>query len=202
MKIKALKAILFAAMPIVAGTAFAATINSNYLIGKVDPGSPASPTNELGRLQFLVTSYNGGSIAGNVTNPSDLGHAYTLTLGSNVPAAPLLSPVVTASSQLAGGFTSANIDFGTGFEYLLVKWANIDTFYYIGGLTGFNTVTNDVVFNPNQRPQDASHYVFYNQTTPGTGGTPGVPDGGTTLALLGGSLLGLGSLRRLMLKKS
>lgn len=39
-------------------------------------------------------------------------------------------------------------------------------------------------------------------TTSSTSGTPRVPDGGTTLALLGASLLGLGSARRLMRKQS
>lgn len=38
--------------------------------------------------------------------------------------------------------------------------------------------------------------------TPNTGGGGGVPDGGTSLILLGGSLLALGSARKLMLKKA
>jgi hypothetical protein len=91
-------------------------------------------------------------------------------------------------------------------SYMLVKDGNASPIWYFYNLTALGwdgEETLDLSGFWLNTGGAISHVTLYGvSTTPGTGGVPGVPDGGTTLVLLGGSLLGVGSLRRLMLKKS
>ena len=72
----------------------------------------------------------------------------------------------------------------TGWTYLCLKWADTDQFYYVGGDTGLLTF-NSTVFNTDNRPQGLSGYDFFNpkSTT--------VPDGGSSMMMLGAALTGL-----------
>lgn len=165
-------------------TAIPTTVDYNYLLGTVDPGSPSSPSDELARLNNLVNAYNG-------TPPGsyDPSGPYLLAPGGNVPPAPL--PLgVTHHGQVAGGGTSQAISLGASqSDWLMGKWGNVAAYYYIGNLTGDLELVNDVVFNENEVPQRLSHYVLFNRRT-------NVPDGGATIALLGLGLAGLGGLSR------
>ncbi|MEZ5329517.1 MAG: hypothetical protein R3F19_31105 [Verrucomicrobiales bacterium] len=170
-----------------AGSASGAIIDSSYSFGDVDPGSPSSLADEENRLVHLINLYNGDpSVAPD-------GNTYSTNLGANVPAPDLPAyDGLGGTGQLAGGFTSATIDFGTGWDYLMIKWANVSYYYYVGGLTGNNDVTNDVVFNKKGKAQDASHYRFFNEGAR-------VPEGGVPVAMLGVVLLGMFGFRRLFL---
>ena len=168
------------------GTANAVTVDMSYLIGKTEPGAPSGLTREVERLTYFIDLYNGGT----PTAPDS--NTYTPFTGVNVAAAPLPAYGGTSTGQNAGGFTSTTLDFGAGgWDYLMVKWANDAYYYWIGGLTGTHQITNDVVFNTNNVAQNASHWRLFN---PGSG--TAVPDGGTTVALLGLSMLGLGIGRK------
>ncbi|HXG48461.1 MAG TPA: VPDSG-CTERM sorting domain-containing protein [Methylomirabilota bacterium] len=168
----------------VAPVLHALTIDKTYLIGHVEPGSPSGLAVEEDRLEYFIDRHNG------LTPAAPDGNTYTLDFGTSVfpPLPPLPGYDGNSTGQIGAAATSLSIDV-TGWEYLMVKWANDSYYYYVGGLTGTHTVVNDVVFNNKGKPQDASHYRFF-------GGTHGVPDGGSTLLLLGSVLTGLTLLRR------
>jgi len=162
-------------------------VNSGDEIGKVVPGSPANPGDETTYLQNTLNLYDFG------TTPPDTAHTYTL---SGVNFGPLPATVNNETGQIAENSTSFTLDLGAGglassYQYLEVKWDDVDVFYDVIGLTGNLTVTNDVVFNKNGQPQAASHAVLFNATSIST-----VPDGGATALMLGAALLGIGCLAR------
>jgi hypothetical protein len=141
-------------------------VDKDDMLGTVDPGSPADPGTEAARLQFLVDNLNKGNV-------------------SLFPQVRDYSGQVQAASDSQ---TSILIPLTQNYDYLLAKWANVDVFYYINGLSGTLNLVNDVVFNKNLKPQGLSHYTLFN-------GTP-VPDGGSTVALIGLAFAGLAFFRR------
>ncbi len=167
---------------------FSALGNTIYELGTVAPGVPADPTAENTMLIALINAYNAGTPANTpfdvVAGPhTDQG---MLNPGSFVPAAPLAMPGdISGNLGLGLGGTSITIALGTGgYSYAMVKWGRDNEFYYIGGLTG------DVVLNNDLNQNGESHYDLWKGTP------PGVPDGGTTVLLLGAALSGLGLIRR------
>ena len=161
-----------------------------YELGTAVPGTPANVDNETGFLSQLITMYN----AGVPTSPFNNGNnIFTLAVGSAVPA-PNLPTVANADNQGqvlphgSGPSTGLVIDLSLlSFKptYAMVKWGQDSEFYYIGGLTGQITLNNDI----NQNGE--SHYDLWT-----AGGSTQVPDGGTTVLLLGAALSGLALIRR------
>ena len=184
-KILTLTAGLLAAL---AMQARADIINSSYAFGSADPGNPSSLLREEERLVHLINLYNGTPSVAPDAN------TYTSLSGANVPAAPLPGWDGTSAVQLGGGATSFNLDV-TGWDYLMVKWSDTSYYYFVGNLTGTQTVDNDVVFNNQGVPQNASHYRLF-----GGNDDQHVPDGGMTLMLLGAGLSGLGFVRKTIKK--
>ncbi len=168
-------------------SAHAVTIDSAYLIGSVIPGSPSSLSVEEVRLQYFINYHNGVTP---LTLPD--GNTYTPYSGSAITPLPTPLPDFDGNSTAQVGANTATFGLDvTGWDYLLVKWSNDSFYYYVGGLTGVNTVDNDVVFNTGSgRPRNASHYRLFNS------GTTSVPDGGMTLGLLGLAIAGLGAFGR------
>ncbi|MGE3310231.1 MAG: hypothetical protein AB7O66_09705, partial [Limisphaerales bacterium] len=172
----------------------AVLIDSSYLFGKATPGSPSSLEREAQRLDHFINLHNGDPS----TAPD--GNTYVSVAGANVPTTDLPEADGTSTGQIQGGWISASIDV-TGWEYLMVKWANNAFYYFVGDLTGVHTLLNDVQFNKKGVAQEASHYRLFGGTEPlivpfdrGDPGTP-VPDTGMTLALMGVALVGLTLLR-------
>ena len=154
-------------------TILAATLTSHAIpinLGQTG-GSPAGPSDELVRLDNQISMYD---------------EAYD----ANLPAGTLTG----SPGQVAGSGTAISLNV-TGWDYILLKWADTDQFYYLGTTTG--SVTFDsTVFNGNNQPQALSHYEFFNPYTPTS-----VPDGGSTAVLLGAAMSGLGLVvRRLKTK--
>jgi hypothetical protein len=68
-----------------------------------------------------------------------------------------------------------------------------DILYYVEGLSGYVTVENDLI-SPGNIYSGLSHFVLFgDENNPNP---PSVPDGGSTLALLGPVLLVFGYLGR------
>jgi hypothetical protein len=135
----------------------------------ITTGQPADLDSELARLNGQIDIYN-------AAHDPDL------------PAATL----VGSSGQIdtPSGPTSIDIDI-TGWTYIKLKWDGMDQFYFVGDETGVLTF-DSTVFNPKSgAPLGLSHYVLYNPT--------GVPDGGTTVMLLGAALGALGMARRFLM---
>jgi hypothetical protein len=161
--------------------------NSVYELGTVDPGVPSSTDAETTMLLGLIQSYNTGSPASPfIITIGPHNNVATLDVGSAVPAAPLPAPGIASGNLGVGGGQQDNyvIDLGAGgFNYAMVKWGQISEFYYIGGLSGLVSLSNDVNEN------GESHFTLWG---PGTT----VPDAGATVVLLGGAMSFLGLMRR------
>jgi hypothetical protein len=165
---------------------FAVTIDVSYLLGTVSPVPNSSPATELAAFQTLIGNYNAGILSPVFSG----GSTYDVNAGSNIPLAPLPTLFSVSGSQIDLNAISGSIDVGVGNSYLLTKVGNNFGVYYIGGLTGTQTLTNDVFFLGNT-PSDISHYVLSNTQAGAV-----VPEGGSTVLLLGGALCLLRLFRR------
>jgi hypothetical protein len=146
---------------------------------------PANPASELTELTAAIAAYN-------LANNPDL------------PAA----GGIDVTPQLIGGATNSGghgvmpeptptfitINFGVEHEtYLGLTWDGPNggtLFYYVGGETGSVYFESPYFPKAGAAPKQygLSHYMFTGPTT--------VPDGGATLMLLGGALIGLAALYR------
>ena len=176
-------------------TTHAATIVelSNYGVGTFNPWlNPSTVDNSY--LANMITKYNGGI-------PTADGETYVVHQGSLTPNAPLpTSPGLSANQSVGGGPLSFNIDLGpTGKgDYLMAGWdgpEGIHAVYYIHGLTGIIDLVNDVPGN-NDKGQPFNQKGLSNYWLSDSGRPPTVPDGGTTVVLLGAAISTLGLIRR------
>ena len=156
-------------------TAGAISVPSNHLLGTIDPATPADPLNEAGMVNFL------GTILGdNPGDPND--EVYTLLQTAGVIPNP--APLATGGTQVED---SRVINLGSGglFTWVIAKYGTAGQVYYIGDLS-------DTIVLPRRglNGNGISHYTLFGP--PGTG----VPDGGTTVLLLGWALAGLGVITR------
>jgi len=170
--------------------------------GQVD-GSPANPTLELSRLNSAIITYNAAKSA-------------------SLPAAIVtdLTPLGVDEAVNGGQFktpsgpTSITLDFSLEHEtYLMLKWGGIDEFFYVGNETGSFTFISDVhPTNPHTHLPNLnaslglSHYDLFDPILPPHIDVPppttttGVPDGGSSLVLLGLGLTGISAMVRRMRK--
>ncbi|RKZ91705.1 MAG: hypothetical protein DRQ40_09535 [Gammaproteobacteria bacterium] len=168
------------------------TIDSDYLIGTVDPGSPADPVQEFARLQQLVEMYNLGVSSFTLTQTSphkSWDHvAYTgSSRNANVPVPNLPDVSEYGSQNGANGNPAFEFDLGLGSDYTMVKWGDVAAYYWTRGLDGKVDFQNDIVRNKNSGSLlGGSHVVQFNR----------IPDGGITLILLGLGVTCLALLRR------
>lgn len=146
-------------------------------IGSYAPASAANNDAEVTvAVNALINWFNGGP------NPSGGGITYTLTPGSGLPPPALPTPAVFGFKDDAAPFVDITLP---GYTYLLAKYGNVAYVFYLGNLAPGSYSLPAV--GPNGL--GLSHEVaFTTQTT--------VPDGGTTMALLGLGLLALEVLRR------
>lgn len=178
----------------IACSASALTIGDTRNLGSIDPGSPADASAEAGYITTLVG-----------LSPSAIG-----TIDLSVPlsgpnfriydrylADPAASyPAATATGALSGLSPASSVDV-TGWTYLLAKYGDTSYVWYLGGLSGVQSVPlNEPGVIPgtgtpsvNVGTQGQSHYSLFNQA-------PRVPDGGSTIALLGLGLALLAIARR------
>jgi hypothetical protein len=90
-----------------------------------------------------------------------------------------------------GTGTSVDLGDGTLYSYLFAKYDGPNAgseVWYVGNLSGIITIPGFGLAG--------QHYGLSGWTLFGPGGTPGVPDGGTTVMLLGAALGALGMARR------
>jgi hypothetical protein len=97
------------------------------------------------------------------------------------------------SAILSGGTQVQNSTDVSGYEWVLAKYDGMNAGYvlfYVPDLEVANTVpqTSYSLWGSNSGQYDISHFTGFGSTS--------VPDGGATLMLLGGALVGLESLRR------
>ncbi|MES2475125.1 MAG: VPDSG-CTERM sorting domain-containing protein [Verrucomicrobiota bacterium] len=178
-------------------SANALAFNDSYYIGSVVDATPSGAQEELNYMEFLVSMTVGTTDTatnGALGNGGNQNEVHTFTRSTNV-FTPLPTPSGAFTPALTAATNSWSFDI-TGYTYLYGKFGQNGYAWYVGDLTGTQTLPNQL----SGPSTGLSHIALFNWTPPDD--TPGVPDGGTTLVLLGGSLLGLGSFRRLMSKKS
>jgi hypothetical protein len=150
-----------------------------HVVGTISPGAPADPADVATYINNMIALPLGGS---------DTFAGQTITRTTNVfgslPSIPIPSGGVTG--------TGTTIDLNTlgTFTYLFAKYDGQNDnsqVWNISGLTGIITI-------PANGPlgYGLSGWILFNQTA------PGVPDGGTTVMLLGTALGALGMARRFL----
>ena len=150
-----MKKVFFATLAVVllsSFTAFAGTIDITAadLIGFVDPGSPADPSDETIYANKLIDLYNTyGSTYGPVSFDS---HSYTISAGLNVPGGLLPAAVH------AGKDESAPFEITSSYEYAIFKLGNVSYLYWLDGKTGTvdqfgDRLSHVSVFNPITVPE-------------------------------------------------
>lgn len=170
--IKKLKATLFCA---VIGFATTQIGMSAYLVGSVHPGAPASLEVEMGYVQTLL------GMGANSTQVISK-HTYR-TFSYDAPVVELTG-AVKFDTETPG--TVSNYQFVLG-KYGLTSW--------VWELAPGEEFTLPSKFkDKNNKGGGLSHYTVFNGTT------RQVPDGGTSIALLGMALLGLGGIRKVLAK--
>jgi hypothetical protein len=158
------------------------TASSQYL-GYINPSQPASISAEADYINTLIAqALNSGptSIGGReyTRSGNDCG-------GGACPDA-FAYGAVKVEADLSKGvpnpaFDNTSIDV-TGYQYLLAKYDGPNwgsEVWYVGGITGTVSVPSTM------SKYGISHYTLFN-----------APDGGATLMLLGGALVGFEALRR------
>jgi hypothetical protein len=144
-----------------------------YYLGSIRPGNPAGQTDEEGYIDQLRTQ----ALSTLVT--SDQQYTRSDNVFGSLPAAEFA--VKFAEATLENPFTLPD-----GFVYLLAKYGNDGTgqashVWVISGLTGEISL-------PDTTGEGLSHVTLFNKVY--------VPDGGTTLLLLGAAMAGVAALRR------
>jgi hypothetical protein len=160
------------------------TFSDTHVVGTIRPAAPASPGDVAPYINFMIGLATGHS--GTFHNPP---HTQTITRSTNLFAS---LPNALVPGAVSG--TDTTIDLGAGgvFSYLFAKYdgqRDISQVWYVGNLSGIVTIPLDGPLG-----HGLSGWILF-----GPGGTPSVPDGGTTVMLLGAALGALGIARRYLM---
>jgi hypothetical protein len=167
---------VYAGLP---SAAQALTFNDSYDLGWVNPGEPASIADERTYVNNLI------GLAQNSGAATIDGHDYFRT-NANCGTC----PAATGGIKDNSGSNIVNLGTG-GFTYLIAKYDGPNggsEVWNVQGLTGIITIP---LFGLAGQNFGLSHWTLF-----GPGGGGGVPDGGTTVMLLGAALGALGMARR------
>jgi hypothetical protein len=183
-KLALLSAALGAFMLAFTPNAKALEFDDQYVVGTTTPGG-GSVSEEASYINFMIALAPGGE--GDFANQ----HITRSTnVFANLPTASAVGAVKNENPVNDNGVV--NIDLGaTGtYSYLFAKYDgqnDVSVVWYVGDLSGVITIP---FIGPGGH--ELSHYTLF----PGPGGQ--VPDGGTTVMLLGTALGALGMARRFL----
>lgn len=161
------------ALTLSASTASALAVGDANYLGQVVNGAPANPTDEVTYINSLLDLAAGALQTTCSQAPSELCDR----IGSTLAAGALSDAVAAGTFKEDPTDGTVNV---TGFLWLLAKYGGESRVWYVGNLSGNQSVPTAAL----------SHISLYNP-----GGVT-VPDGGATLGLLGLGMMGLGYLRR------
>jgi hypothetical protein len=165
---------LFGALLAFSPSARALTIGDEHELGFVQYGIPSGDSDRLTYVNHLI---------GMALGTSDKADGQTYTRSNNDFGS--LAPAVL-TSLVDGTSTSINLGSGGTYMYLFAKYDGPNygsEVWYVWDLSGIITI-----------PATAGGYGLSGWTLFGTAGS--VPDGGTTVMLLGAALGALGMARR------
>ena len=152
-------------------------------LGTVYNGIPSGDADRTLYVNYLIGLAPGTGIGSPV--PGAGGQHYTRSLDNPILSYP------TAIFGMDGTGTSINLGVLGSYTYLFAKYDGPNAgseVWYVGNLSGAITIPANGLF------EDHYHYGLSGWTL-FTGGTPSVPDGGSTLMLLGSALAGIGLIR-------
>ena len=152
----------------------ALTIGDDHEIGFVEFGIPSGDQDRLDYVNHLITM--------GLNTQDDFSGQHFTRSGNDFGA---LAPAVL-TGHVNGTSTSINLGAGGTYQYLFAKYDGPNfgsEVWYVGDLSGIITI-----------PGEAGGYGLSGWTLFGTAGS--VPDGGTTVMLLGTALGALGMARR------
>jgi hypothetical protein len=173
-----------AAMLAFTHNASALTIGDGQTLGYVFYGIPSGDVDRTLYVNDLVNFYNSGCASGTDCGTLN-GQTYHMVNGSPTFGA-TLGPAVFGENGL-GTQTSINLGGGGVFQYLFAKYDGPNqgsVVWFVGNLTGTITIPD------NWNGYGLSGWTLFT----GPGGS--IPDGGTTVMLLGAALGALGMVRR------
>ncbi len=158
----------------------ALTFNDTHVVGTITPGAPANPADVAPYINFMIGLTAGTS--GTFHNPP---HTQTITRSTNLFAS---LPNAEVPGSVSGGGTTIDLGAGGVYSYLFAKYDgqnDISQVWYVGNLSGIVTIPLDGPLG-----HGLSGWVLFPP------GGQQVPDGGTTVMLLGAALGALGIARR------
>jgi VPDSG-CTERM motif len=170
-----------AAMVAFSPSAKALTIGDGQTLGYVFFGIPSGDQDRTDYTNHLISMYNNG-----ITDDVALGQTFHIVNGAPAFGATLPDAVF---SHNGGPLDPIDLGGGGLYSYLFAKYDGPNqgsVVWYVGNLSGVITI-----------PADWNGYGLSGWTLFGPG-TPGVPDGGTTVMLLGAALGALGMARRFL----
>ncbi len=179
-----------------AASAIPIGLDSNKYVGSIVNGAPANAEDEVIYINILINMGIGESLAPFVP-PNTTGETFLRSMNFGFPP----DAVVDGDSRIDPFVAGASYSL-TNWEYMLVKTGGASYVFYVATLNAGVYELNVPSF-----PSGISHVSFYNsepgEEPPfGDDPPPNVPDGGSTIAILGAALLSLGGLRRFCPRKS
>jgi len=153
--------------------------DDQYVVGTITPGAPADPADVATYINFMIA-----------LTPGDSGTFSGQTIARSLNTFGSL-PTASATGAVSGTSTTIDLNALGTFTYLFAKYdgQNDNSMVWnISGLTGILTIPG---FGPNG--YGLSGWILFGPT----GGQ--VPDGGTTVMLLGAGLGALGMARRFLM---
>jgi len=182
-KLAVLSAAFCAIMLAFSTNASALTIGDSQELGKVFFGIPSGDDARTTYVNHLVGMALGTSDSGDGQNYQRSNNDFGL--------------LPTAIFALNG--TDTSIDLGTGlYSYLFAKYDGPNAgseVWFVGNLSGIITIPAAAFPKNGGNPYGLSGWTLFGPGTP----PPGVPDGGTTVMLLGAALGALGMARRFLM---
>ena len=164
--------------------AYAVAIGDSSEIGTIESGNPTSTANDVTYANTLLAQVS-------PSGPTTIaGHAYTRTSNPD----PGSGSVSSVGALQGNGPSSTSIP--AGYEYVLAQYNGFDAgdvLWYLGGAaTTLPANSSPLWLLPSNPPRgrNLTHWTAFNPIT------VAVPDGGSTLALIGVGLTALGFLRR------
>ena len=152
-----------------------------HVVGTVSPGAPASPADVADYINFMITMGTNTSQSHDFGGAEGIQNLYrtTNTFGS--------LPTASAVGAVSGTGTTINLNVLGTFTYLFAKYDGQNDHsivWDVAGMTGTITIPG---FGPDG--YGLSGWILFR-------GDNSIPDGGTTVMLLGAALGALGMARR------
>ncbi len=145
-----------------------------FIVGSVDPGSPASQSAETGYANFLL----------------NMGANQTITSGGKQYVTGSYDASVVALGDYLKFDPPSNTASVTGYQFVLGKFGNESWLWELGANETF--LVPQSFSDINNAGGGLSHYSVFNNTPSNK-----VPDGGSAIACLGMALFGLGLMRKI-----